>query len=220
MRCCENCHINIIDTVQICPLCYREIDDNIGDNYNSYPKVEIQLKKLSRLKIALIASQVILVLAITLAAILKGHAAWFLVTGGGMLYAGFSIAQSMRKKDSLGFLMLKHISLICILGFAIDYFTGFTMWSTNYMIPFVLTIGAFIISVIIMVKPVLFRDYFVYQITLAVFCALSLLLRIFNLSTVRWTATLAAMYSVITVIGLVVFAGRKTKLELKKRLHI
>lgn len=217
---CKNCHIKVTEAVDNCPLCTQHLYGEMAEGSRTYPKVQIQLKKLSRLRIALIASQILLVLAITVSAILRGHTAWFLVTGGGIIYAVFSVAQSVRAKESPGFMIMKQILLICVLGFAIDYFNDFTRWSTNYMIPVLLTIGSFVITMIILVRPTWFKDYFVYEITLLVFCVLSLLMRLFGLSTVGWTATLAAIYSLITMLGLIVFAGRKTKLELKKRLHV
>lgn len=72
---------------------------------------------------------------------------------------------------------------------------------------------------IAMFKPMQFREYFVYQITTSVIGVLSILLVIFNLSTVRWTLIFAAFYSALVMLGMIIFADKKAKLEFKKRFH-
>jgi len=133
---------------------------------------------------------------------------------------GLGFLYSLKSKESRGFTILKQVVLLSGVSLALDLITGWNGWSLGYVIPFLVIAGSFLITVIIVVRPRWFQDYFMYQISLCALCAMTLTVRLTGLETVGWPASAAFAYALVTILGLFLFFGKRSLLEIRKRFHI
>ena len=126
---------------------------------------------------------------------------------------------SFSKRIKFGGKILSYFWIIAILLFLIDIFTGFHKWSTTYIIPFMTIIVTFLITLIAIARRKLYKEYMGYLL-IAVFTGICpILLFAFFLSDKLWTCLAAVLYSVLTLIGLLIFSDKSFKKEMVKRFH-
>lgn len=220
MRVCNLCHIQVNTNREFCPLCGQPMGLGQGEGYSTYPKLELPRRRISRLKLLLLFTQVFLGATVVVDGFIRSYSFWYLVLLAGAAYTAASALWAARRKNNPGGVILKEVLLIAGLSFAVDYFSGFSRWSTNYLIPLLVMGSGAAITAIILYRPVWFRDYFLYQIALLVMGGLCMVLWAMGLATVQWTALCALLHSLVTLAGLMLFAGAGTREELKKRFHV
>lgn len=220
MKTCNNCRIQVNSSREFCPLCGQTMARSTGEGYSAYPKLELPRRRFGRLKLLLIFTQVFLGITVLVDGFIRSTSYWYLVLLAGSAYTAVSALWAARRKNNPGGVILKEVLLISALSFCVDYFSGFSRWSTNYLIPLLVMGSGAAITAIILLRPVWFRDYFFYEFTLLVMGGLCMLLWVMGLATVRWTAFCALLHSLVTLTGLMLFAGAGTREELKKRFHL
>lgn len=222
MNRCEKCNINILTKSSHCPLCGSNIK-NIDKNFiEPYPKVVLDNKhyQIIRLKIYLFLIIIMFFMTISIKFLTIKDLTYLFLSTSVLGYIWFTIYTIQKALKNIGYFILKQVLSISVIVIFIDYALGWQKWSVNYAIPAILVLGVSSISLIAMFKPMQFREYFVYQITILIVGILSILLVIFNLSTVSWTLIFAAFYSAMVMLGMIIFADKKAKLEFKKRFHL
>ena len=222
MNHCEKCNINILTQSSNCPLCASNIK-NIDKNFiEPYPKVLLDNKhyQIIRLKIYLFLIIIMFFMTISIKFLNEKDLTYLFLSTSVLGYIWFTIYTIQKALKNIGYFILKQVLSISVIVIFIDYALGWQKWSVNYAIPAILVLGVSSISLIAMFKPMQFREYFVYQITILIVGILSILLVIFNLSTVSWTLIFAAFYSAMVMLGMIIFADKKAKLEFKKRFHL
>lgn len=222
MNRCEKCNINILTKSSHCPLCGSNIK-NIDKNFiEPYPKVVLDNKhyQIIRLKIYLFLIIIMFFMTISIKFLSVKDLTYLFLSTSVLGYIWFTIYTIQKALKNIGYFILKQVLSISVIVIFIDYALGWQKWSVNYAIPAILVLGVSSISLIAMFKPMQFREYFVYQITILIVGILSILLVIFNLSTVSWTLIFAAFYSAMVMLGMIIFADKKAKLEFKKRFHL
>lgn len=222
MNRCEKCNINILTKSSHCPLCGSNIK-NIDKNFiEPYPKVVLDNKhyQIIRLKIYLFLIIIMFFMTISIKFLSVKDLTYLFLSTSVLGYIWFTIYTIQKALKNIGYFILKQVLSISVIVIFMDYALGWQKWSVNYAIPAILVLGVSSISLIAMFKPMQFREYFVYQITILIVGILSILLVIFNLSTVSWTLIFAAFYSAMVMLGMIIFADKKAKLEFKKRFHL
>ena len=71
----------------------------------------------------------------------------------------------------------------------------------------------------IVIRPIKYRAYTLYQLVITILGALALMLWFIGAAEVEWPSVMAAAVSVICFAAMVVFADRSTRNELHKRFH-
>lgn len=221
MNYCQECKINISTKGSNCPVCGKEVK-NIDDKFiNPYPKIPHPEKKRPiLLRATLFTGIIFLFFAIAYSYLPSQELTYLFLASFVLSYIWMTIFNIQKSLKNIGYFILKQIILISAIVIGIDYFTGFTLWSINYFIPIILIVGVSAIASVVVYKPMQFREYFIYQITISIIGALGFLLVIFNLSTVSWPLIFSSFYSTIVMLGMFIFADHKSKLEFKKRFHI
>ena len=64
------------------------------------------------------------------------------------------------------------------------------------------------------------KDFIIYILASCLYGMIPLIFFLLNWVDIKWICLSSAAFSLIVLIGAFVFADRKTKLELKKRLHL
>lgn len=222
MNRCEKCNINILTKSSNCPLCGSDIKNIDKKFIEPYPKVVLDNKhyQIIRLKIYLFLIIIMFFMTISIKFLNEKDLTYLFLSTSVLGYIWFTIYTIQKALKNIGYFILKQVLSISVIVIFIDYALGWQKWSVNYAIPMILVLGVSSISLIAMFKPMQFREYFVYQITILIVGILSILLVIFNLSTVSWTLIFAAFYSAMVMLGMIIFADKKAKLEFKKRFHL
>ncbi|MGL5258115.1 MAG: DUF6320 domain-containing protein [Proteocatella sp.] len=222
MNHCDKCNIKILNKSSKCPLCGNKLK-NIDQNFiEPYPKIEIEGKhyQLIRFKIYVFLSIIMFFMTISIKFLSEKDLTYLFLSTSVLGYIWFTIYTIQKSLKNIGFFILKQMLSISAIVIFIDYALGYQKWSISYAIPAIIILGVSSISSIAVFKPMQFREYFVYQITISIVGILSILLVIFSLSTVRWTLIFAAFYSAMVMLGMIIFADKKAKLEFKKRFHL
>jgi len=219
MKYCENCKVTIQNDLFCCPLCDSELvrrGEHFEQDFPATPVIP-ETKKYTKLLIFL---SVVVVTACVLIDILTSKTVhWSAIVAVGLVYLWLSIRFIKKSRRNIGLLALIQIFGISLLSFVIDSATGYYQWSTNYVIPFVFISAAGLMSAVILLRPKRFRDYILYQLGISVLGIVVSVISLFNKNTVAWTAIVGAVYSGLTILGIVIFTPRKTRHELKKRFH-
>jgi len=218
MNYCEKCGVHIATPSEYCPLCGGELAPPVENLQETYPLIGYSRSAVDVIHFAWFAIMAVFVISI-IVQLVTAHPVWLLVVTLGSMCAGGALLYSYKVKDNAGFALLKLELIVAAVVVFADHFTGFHRWSVNYVIPFMVMGGALTITLMLIIQPKWFRDYFVYQLTLCALCLLTLLLRVFGVTTVYWPATTAAVCSVAAVATLFVFFGKRSVHELYKRMH-
>ena len=221
MNYCKECNIKISVRSEKCPICSSSIENIDSEFIEPYPKIEIDYRHFNsiRLRIYLFLAIIVFFFVISVKLLTETDLTYLFLSTSVFGYIWFNIYTIHKALKNVGYFILKQMLFLSGITLLIDYSTGYRGWSVNYAIPLIIILAISSISAIAMFKPMQFREYFVYQITTSVIGVLSILLVIFNLSTVRWTLIFAAFYSALVMLGMIIFADKKAKLEFKKRFH-
>lgn len=209
----------IENDLERCPLCGSITNKTGSDFNNDYPIVknnffnDILTRSLLFLAIALSA------VAVLINSYMAVKIPWSIIAIVGAFYLLFSVKFFLNKLKNYGFFILAQVTLVSLVVFAIDYAIGYIGWSVDYVIPFLIISGGLVISVICIIKPLKYKEYLVYLLVLAFMGLLPLILILTGISKVQWGNRACVLYSILTVVALMLFTRRRLKSELRRRLH-
>ncbi len=95
----------------------------------------------------------------------SGERLWFPYVAASMLYVFILIRNCILSKHNTAFKILVQMLSISILVYIIDYFSGYTGWSINYVIPILSVASSFTIVIVLLAKKVKYSEY--------IFCLIS-----------------------------------------------
>jgi hypothetical protein len=225
---CKKCNVTVDSTSAKCPLCFSAVQNpgtDTGINPAAYPGYNIiqqEVKRFTLKKLLLFLSIVsgVICFAVNLLTWAHGRHLWSAIIIVS-LFSCWSFFRAFHSKrvNAAGRILLFYIFLVLIL-LNIDANTGFRMWSTTYVLPF-LTIAAVLgITVLSSLKKRRQKDELGYLLAALLISVCPLFLFLFSLSLKIWTSVASLVYSLLTVVGLYIFSGEDFKAEMKKRFHL
>lgn len=225
MKKCKHCNLFHDTDRKTCPLCFEilEIVDDkevINPPYPNpktpQPRYNVFLRIITFITIIGIFSSV-LINAITYR---KTPTLWSVIVVLGLLYLWVLLRSTFRSKSNVPMRLVLQMLTLSILTIGIDLVTGFIRWSLNYVIPFLSMASLLSIISLLIGSSVRFGDYLLYLLAAIILGFIPIIVWLFKQSTVLWPSLAAASLSFVTIIGMIVFADKRTKEELKKRFHI
>jgi hypothetical protein len=216
---CEHCGINLADNPAVCPLCDQATTFVDATCVCDYPRILTgwALRIILRLLALLTVGALIVVPVINL--LNPTQVWWSVIVIGGILYAWLSLFLVLRARRNIGLLIFVQLLAISGLCLVVNWTLGGFFWSLNYVIPMLVVLSVITITGLMLLRPMLLRDVFIYLLIIAAMGGLSVLLILLDAVTVLWTWVTASVYCILTLVGLFLFADRRTKHELKKRFH-
>lgn len=116
--------------------------------------------------------------------------------------------------------ILYQVIAIGVMSWLWDRFTGGYGWAINYVIPFMCA-GAIITLIVLSITNTLnFEDILYYEFLYAIFGILPIVFMVTNLVTVAYPSVISIALSVISLVGMFVFRGKKILHELGYRFHV
>ena len=217
---CRNCHIEILDETESCPLC-QSILEQTDVLENMYPNVRVRMRRLK------LFSRIYLFCAILLQAALFGinlltesEIWWSGITGLVFLYFYLVLRYAILGKSGYRNKVIL-IAAISILGaFVIDVVIGYRGWSVDYVLP----VGILVVDVIVLICMACNRrnwqSYMMWQILMILCSIIPALLYAKELEQNPYLAFLPLEVSGMIFLGTVIIGDRRARMELIRRFHI
>ena len=228
MRTCHYCGVEILDPVNICPLCHCITTDEEPEGRRTalpepgYPYADSRRKRgqiTLRIYIAA-AVAAVFILGVINAALGGGHwnriilIAIFCVYGYAVLRTTLLHPMAYRIKT-----MLLALLAFLVLAF-IDISWGFYGWSFNYIYPALLVILELVAVLYILINRSNFQSYIPLQIVLILLaCVPFILYRLHIFVTLRVDAVVL-LFVVLVFVMTVFLGGRRARTELMRRFHL
>lgn len=219
MKYCKSCKIAIENNLTKCPLCgsyTKETDDKYNDDY---PIVTTSYLNDIINRAMFFAAIAISVLSLFVNRYLAKSVPWSFIAIVGVFYLLLSSKFIIKKKWNSGFFILSQVFLVSVVVSVIDKLLGNLGWSVDYAIPFIIISGSLSMLIISIVKPYKYKEYIVYLLVIALMGLVPLIFILCDLTRVFWTSALCVIYSVLTVLAMLIFTHRRFNVELIKRLH-
>lgn len=221
MKYCNRCKVIIENEIDSCPLCKQKVHKRNETAENDFPIQKIIgenivsniMRVLVFIFLVLIGTNVVLNLTFSFKTI---WAPYFIVV---LFYAYLLLRTAMKSYKNIGTIVLINVYMLSIISFILDLVLGFSRWSINYMIPFVVLAGIIALVIFIIIKPMNFLAYFIYMLLIALFGVTLLILLWAGFVTEHLPSVVTAFVSLLTIIGMFMFGDKSAKNEFAKRFH-
>lgn len=231
MKYCEHCKVKVDTDRKICPLCFNSLK-NIEtttntqiSNFHNYPNRKRKMEKYNLFQkivyfICLLAIFTSLIVDYTTH--IDGNRWWSVYVILGVIYIftlfrGVILARTYVIKR-----LLLQLFVVSIVLFGIDYMSDYHGWSLAIVIPCVCVANNLVNMIIAAANNRSFNDAFSSIILSLLLGIIPFILQLFDLVKGEnlWAPLVSASFSIAMLIALFVFAGKRIKEELTKRLHI
>lgn len=217
---CYKCNVNINSNTHTCPLCKNELkkEGNINDVFPVIPTVHKGHGVFLKILAFIFFASIIICMVVNL--MVSKKISWSLVVAAAISCVALSIAMAMRKRHNFTRLVYSEYILIVVGSIIWDYFTGWNLWSLDYVLPLVSMIFIYISFIIRLFFPYQLRNYFMNLIFACGVGLIPAILLIIDITTVKWTAYVSGITSIVMLCSLVIFDGKKIKKEIESRFHV
>ncbi len=145
---------------------------------------------------------------------------WSLYVVGTLLYVWIAIVYPLFSIKKIGRIIVLDAIVTSVYVFALELATQTQGWGLTYVTPFIFITATLMITFIIFLKRLKWREYTIYQTIMVIMGFLPIVFCVTGLVTSVWPSILSAFYSFLTLAGMFIFADKKYKDELIKRFHL
>lgn len=145
---------------------------------------------------------------------------WSMYVVGTLLYVWIAIVYPLFSKKKIGRIIVLDAIVTSVYVFALELATQTQGWGLTYVTPFIFITATLMITFIIFLKRLKWREYTIYQTIMVIMGFLPIVFCVTGLVTSVWPSILSAFYSFLTLAGMFIFADKKYKDELIKRFHL
>lgn len=218
MTFCKRCGVRLCDGSETCVLCGSRTRPAEGEAFFDYPVLRYSNRLRSLIRLLAMLSVVIVGVSLYIDYRFDSDTIWSFIVLGATIY-GWTAFSTRKSRKNVGLMIFIQLIAISLLGYVIDISTGNHGWMLSYCLPFMIIAAQGIIVSLLIVRPMLFREFLLYEWMIGIMGVLSILLMVFDIATVRWPYITVCTYSAFLLVGTVLLADRKTKNELVKRFH-
>ncbi len=224
MKHCELCKIDIAQDRAVCPICGSELTGTCESGQEYYPNVT-KTEKIREpfpflAKIFLFVSIIVSVICGFLNFFLAPNFPWAVITIGAIVLLWAAIGIPLLSRINVNTMLF--VQLLAATGYfiLIDRLTGRHGWALTYVVP-----GLYIAMLIAAVTLTLvfndrWRDYLLPLIGIGAVGVIPLLSLVLRWVNVKWLCLSAVTLMLALFIGLIIFAGRRSLSELRRKLHL
>ena len=222
MKKCSKCKVNVNSHRKTCPLCGQILDNpNKETQTMLYPPYNSNSKKINLfLRILLFTSIITIVISLLINLLTNPKHLWSIYVIIGVFYGLILIRSTIMSKSNVALRLVIQMITLSIVVVAIEELSDSGSWALDYVIPFICIVTTLSIIIIIISKPMIYSDYLFYLLIAVIIGFVPLILYFTKIVDVLWPSISAAGVSIITIFGMIFFADRATKDELKKRFHL
>lgn len=218
---CSHCGVDVDAAMEKCPLCRTPLTDTPAVNglYGAPGPPPKPDRRNFYEELFLFLSIVFVVGAIILTALTWNGTPWFLAVAAVVLYTWVTL-RTFSSRYLFGTKVLLQLTGLTLLVLTLYYVAGQTLRAANYILPF-LALGANVaIDVYAYIYKSRWKPNLLYALLFAAVGIIPLILYFSGVTTAWLPALLAAVSSALSILGILRFALRVLRLELKKRFHV
>lgn len=223
MNKCEHCQVRVDEHLTKCPLCLKVINPHTEVTENSlYPTYthKVHTKSfLFKLGVFLSIATVSICALINILTLQHVGRLWFLYIAVTVLYLWLLIGHTILSKSRVGSKIFLQTIGTSIILYVIDFNSGHSRWSVNFVIPFLVMAATLFITWKVYTKKMLWNEYIGYTIAMIFLGFIPTILYLVGIANILWASASAALYSLLTIIGMFTFANKRFKNEFKRRFH-
>lgn len=223
MKKCNKCKIEVNSIRKTCPLCLSVLETDNTEYEKKYPtpkflphKKNLFLRILSFLSFIGIFASVI----INFMTYEKGEKLWSVIVIFNIGYFWLLVKSTFKKEGNIPVRLVVQTIAVSVLVYVIDRFSDNSGWAINYVIPFITMASLLSILSLSIGSKHRYINHFSHIITAIFLGFVPVILWLFDWADILWPSLVAAGFSFITIIGMVIIGDRDTKDEIKKRFHI
>lgn len=225
MKICNDCHVELENKLEFCPLCGTTLEDTDKRGLmpyvlNRYPDFSKALHGQQFIKkLFVFISLLGAVVSVLVNFFVAPKPMWSLLVLGGLAYGWLIIPPILRRGTNKASQVVMQVLLTSILLIGVDFFFGYRGWSVNYVVPSLFIAGMLTLALFIVFNRTNWRQYLIYQFIMALFSLVPLVLFLFGISTSLVMALVAASLGFASIFATVVFGDRSVKNEFRRRFH-
>lgn len=219
MQYCEQCKVSVRGGDSICPLCQHRLQGEKEEDL--YPKLQTIYKKFELFfKLLIVGTISSAMICVGVNLILPQAGFWSLYAIFGLIGFWISLVNVLKRRDNLLKSIAVQAFVLTILCVILDFLMGWSNWSLDYFIPIAYSVELLSLYIIALVKRLPPEEYIIYMISALLFCIVPITLYLTGLLTVMLPSIICLVLSVITLVWLIVFEGKRLFWEFKKRFHL
>ncbi|MFA9377632.1 MAG: DUF6320 domain-containing protein [Lachnotalea sp.] len=222
MKRCNNCNVEIIEEISVCPLCQHGLETISQEKKRAmYPNIEFDNHKFILIIRLFIFISIILSFGLVTINIATYSGVWWsLIAIGAIVYFWITVRYSIQNNTNYAAKIL--VQTIAGMGFSllIDIVIGYQGWSINYVIPAIILIAYVAVVILMIVNFMNWQSYILFQITLVTFSIILMGLYLLHIITEPILSFVTVGITLVILVGTIVFGDKKAKTELIRRFHI
>ena len=222
MRHCDKCGVDIMDDVNNCPLCGRDIStENKVESFLCYPDNKVwQSKRNTLISLMFWASIIGMLISIFVEWLIFKHISynWYVITGVAMFI--LTVVLPLKFRWSFSFVCLFVGICLCAYILFLELFTNSFGWGLFIAIPFFIMFMS-LYSTFVMVLRNYYKGYD-FVICLLTFAALSIAVFLYNILSggLMWPSLVSFLTSVTCFIFILIFRFKSVKKQFEKKFFI
>lgn len=227
MKKCKQCNVLVDTNRKICPLCFNALED-IGESNNSfenYPK-RTEIKKNKNLIYKMIIFICIIAISVSLLVNFLTHTEsstwWSLYVVCGVVYAFILIKSTIYARINMLKKLLIQELFISLVIVAIDIISGNHGWGLAIVVPGICIATTIASICIILLNKKNFGESFMTTFIIILLGVIPFILQLFGLikGNTLWAPISSCLFSILILLGFILFFGKEINEELHKRFHI
>lgn len=249
MKYCKNCALNVNTQQPLCPLCASDLSDaengacaacpaedggaacpdgacpdgvcpdDVFPDDGLYPASSGAIKYDLTFRIFLFLSVLAVGGCVLINILAYNGILWSLIVAGGVGFAWAAVGYPFIARKNVGHHIMVDAVCLCLFFVMAQFVTKTTGWSLDYVIPFLFIAATTVITLVILIRRMRWREYALYQFITIILGLLPLISVVAGLVESAWPSIASAFYSFFTLLGMFIFADKKYKNELIKRFH-
>jgi hypothetical protein len=236
MKYCKKCALRVNTCQPLCPLCASDLSDLDGAACPSkddpagrggaarqddglYPADHDGIKYDLTIRIFLFLSVLAVGCCVLINILAYRGILWSLIVAGGVGFAWAAVGYPIAARKNIGHHIAVDAVCLCLFFVMAQFVTKTTGWSLDYVIPFLFIAATTVITFVILIRRMKWREYALYQFVTIILGLLPVISVVAGLVESVWPSIASAFYSFITLLGMFIFADKKYKNELIKRFH-
>lgn len=217
---CEKCNVEVSGGFKKCPLCQAALvgQEEAGE---VYPVIETAYRRYAMFyKILQFFLISISIISVMFDLIMETPGVWsvFVVAGAACIW--LSVAFALKRSGAFHKKLVELTALSCLFSLLWDYITGWHYWALDIVVPCILICD---MIVAVALATVLRGDTtrpMVYMLLLNFFGALPAVPLIMGINRIKLPSYICVTTALLLFSGLLIFSGKDTKSEIKRRLHV
>jgi hypothetical protein len=231
MKYCKKCAVKVNTCYDYCPLCAAGLTTEDGADASvqeaaaavcdDHFPVQSQQTEYNLTLRAFIFISIVGVLTCVLINIMAYQGIlWSLLAAAGVAFLWAAVGYPVLARKNIGHHIM--VDAVCAVVFFVvaQFVISSKGWSLDYVVPFLFIGATTIISFVILIRRMSWREYAVYQFVAIILGLLPVVSVISGLVQILWPSIVSAFYSFVTLLGMFIFGDRKYKNELIKRFHL